>query len=154
MTNSTASAMILKDLIVYGESPWGDVYNPSRKTLAASAKNFIVENLNVAKELVEGKIIPIPDDVQIEPGEGKAIKINGEKIGAYKDEKGTLHFVNATCTHMGCELNWNSAEKTWDCPCHGSRFSYEGKIIEGPAIKPLNSQKDVNTVEKLIKDNF
>jgi len=154
MTNSMASAMILKDLIINGSSPWQDAYNPSRETILASAKNFINENLNVASELIEGKIAPIPDEVDIKPGEGKVIKANGQRAGAYRDEQGTLHVVDTTCTHMGCELNWNSAEKSWDCPCHGSRFSYEGHVIEGPAVRPLDIHNDVNTIEKLIKDDF
>jgi len=154
MTNSIASAMILKDLIIHGKSPWQDVYNPSRQTIAASAKNFVVENLNVAEKLIEGKVTPAPADAEIRPGEGKIISVNGQKAGAYRDENGTLHIVDITCTHMGCELSWNSAEKSLDCPCHGSRFSYEGDVIEGPAVKPLNTHKNVNTFEKLIKDNF
>jgi Rieske Fe-S protein len=154
MTNSTVASIILKDLITSGKSKWKDVYNPSRHTIAASAKHFIVENLNVAKELIEGKIQPIPDNIEIEPGEAKVIKENGQRTGAYKDKKGTLHLVNTTCTHMGCELNWNSAEKSWDCPCHGSRFTYEGEIIEGPAVKQLTCDNNVNTVSKIIKDKF
>lgn len=154
MTNSMVSAMILKDLISKGESPWQDVYNPSRKTIISSAKNFVVENLNVAQQLIDGKLSPAPEDLDIKPGEGKIMKIDGNKVGAYRDEQGILHIVNTTCTHMGCELNWNSAERSWDCPCHGSRFSYEGKIIEGPAITPLSITNDVNTIEKLFKDDF
>lgn len=154
MTNSTVSAMLLKDIIVKGRSKWEDVYNPSRKTVLASTKNFVVENLNVAKELIGGKIAPIPKDVEINPGEGMVVKANGQRTGAYRDEDGKLHLVNTTCTHMGCELNWNSAEKSWDCPCHGSRFSYDGTVIEGPAISPLDYDNDVNTIEKLIKDEF
>lgn len=154
MTNSIASAMLLSDLIVKGDSPWKDVYNPSRQTITASAKNFVVENLNVAKELIGGKISPTPSKVDLKPGEGKIIEINGEKAGAYRDEQGTLHIVDATCTHMGCELSWNSAEKTWDCPCHGSRFTYEGDVVDGPTVAPLKAYKDVTTIEKLIKDDF
>lgn len=154
MTNSTASAMILKDLIIDGKSPWQDAYNPSRKTIVASAKNFIVENLNVAKELIEGKITPIPDDIEIKAGEAKVIKTEGQRTGAYRDEEDTLHLINTRCTHMGCELNWNSAETSWDCPCHGSRFGYEGEIIEGPAVSELKRSKHVNTLSKLIKDDF
>ncbi|MDD2233511.1 MAG: FAD-dependent oxidoreductase [Desulfitobacteriaceae bacterium] len=154
MTNSIAAAMILKDLIINGKSPWQDVYNPSRQTALSSAKNFIVENLNVTDELIAGKISRLPEQVEVKPGEGKIIKANGQRTGVYRDEQGTLHTVDTTCTHMGCELNWNSAEESWDCPCHGSRFSHVGEVIEGPALKPLNLQKDLNTIEKVIKDQF
>lgn len=154
MTNSMSSSRILRDLIIDGKSAWLDVYNPSRETLKASAKNFVVENLNVADKLIEGKISPLPQKVNIKPGEGKIIEANGQRAGAYRDERGTLHVVDTTCTHMGCELNWNSAEKSWDCPCHGSRFTYEGDVIEGPALRPLDNHNDVNTIEKLIKDDF
>jgi len=126
MTSSIVSAMLLKDLIVKGENPWQDVYNPSRKTVLASTKNFVVENLNVAQNLIEGKTQPPKHNID----------------------------VNTTCTHMGCELNWNSAEKTWDCPCHGSRFTYEGDIVEGPAVNPLSADNDVNTIQKLISEDF
>ena len=154
MTNSIASAMILKDLIINRNSPWQDVYDPSRQTISASAKNFVVENINVAKELTEGKFSFLPTDVHIKPGEGKVIESNEQRAGAYKDEQGKLHIVDTTCTHMGCELKWNSAEKSWDCPCHGSRFTYEGNVIEGPAVQPLKFHKDINTIEKLLKEDF
>lgn len=154
MTNSMASSMILRDLIVNGSSPWQDAYNPSRETIIASAKTFMVENLNVANELIKGKISPLPQDIDIKSGEGKIIEADGQRAGAYRDEQGTLHVVNTTCTHMGCELNWNSAEKSWDCPCHGSRFTFEGDVIEGPALRPLDKDNEVNTIEKLIKDDY
>ncbi len=154
MTNSVASSLILRDFITDGKSPWQDVYSPSRVTVAASAKSFVVENLNVAKELIKGKTTPLPEKVDMKPGEGKVIEAEGQRAGAYKDNKGNVHVVNTTCTHMGCELMWNSAEKSWDCPCHGSRFTYEGEIIEGPAVKPLDMDNDVNTLEKVIKDHY
>ena len=154
MTNSIASAMILRDLIISGKSPWQDVYNPSRQTISASAKNFVVQSINVAEKLIGGKIATLPEQVEIKPGKGEIIEANGERAGAYRDGQGTLHVVDTTCTHLGCEVNWNSAEKSWDCPCHGSRFSYEGDIIEGPAVKPLDFNKDVNIIERLINDHF
>lgn len=156
MTNSTVSAMILRDLIVKGESPWQDVYNPSRQTIIASTKQFVKGSLNVAGQLLEGKLSPSPSpkSIEIKRGEGRVIEANGKRTGAYRDEQGQLHLVNTTCTHMGCELNWNSAERSWDCPCHGSRFSYKGEVIEGPAVKPLDMDNDVNTIEKLLKDDF
>jgi Rieske Fe-S protein len=154
MTNSTAASMILRDLIIKGTSSWQDVYDPSRKTIMQSAKTFVVENLNVAKELIKGKTESLPDDPEIKEGEGKVIEADGKRAGAFRDNKGTLHVVNTTCTHMGCELTWNSAENSWDCPCHGSRFTYEGDIIEGPAVRPLDINNDVNTIKKLLKDHY
>jgi len=96
----------------------------------------------------------LPKDMVINPGEAKVIEVDGERTGAYRDEQGNLHLVNTTCTHMGCELNWNPAEKTWDCPCHGSRFSHEGNVVEGPAVKNLARNNDVNTIKKLFTENF
>ena len=156
MTNSMASAMLLRDLIVKGKSPWQDVYNPSRKSVAASAVNFVVENFNVAQKLIGGKIAPISGDIDadIKPGEARIIELHGKRAGEYRDEQGTIHIVNTTCTHMGCELNWNSAERSWDCPCHGSRFSIDGDVIEGPAVEPLSLDKDANTIEKLLTEDY
>lgn len=154
MTNSTVSSLIIRDLIVKGESPWQDVYNPSRKTIAASTKNFIVQNADVAKHLVKGKLSSLDKDLDILNEEGKVLEIDGNRVGAYRDASGQLYLVNTTCTHMGCELNWNSAERSLDCPCHGSRFSYEGKVLEGPAVKPLRVGHDVNTIGKLFKEDF
>jgi len=90
----------------------------------------------------------------LKPGEAKVFKSNGERIGTFRDDSGKLHLVNTTCTHMGCELNWNSAENSWDCPCHGSRFTCSGSIIEGPAVEPLTDENDVNTIEKIIREEF
>ena len=136
MTNSVASAMIIKDLILKGESKWQDVYNPQRGNIVASAATFAVQNADVAYQLISGKL-ERPDDIGIEKGEGKVVEYKGKRTGVYKDAQGNLHLLDTTCTHMGCELQWNDAEKTWDCPCHGSRFSYTGDIIEGPALYPL-----------------
>jgi Rieske Fe-S protein len=101
-----------------------------------------VENLNVAAQLVSGKLTSLPKDVDINNGEANVFDIDGDRVGAYRDQQGTLHIVDTTCTHLGCELNWNSAETSWDCPCHGSRFTYEGEIIEGPTVKPLKTGKE------------
>ena len=142
MTNGTAAAMIISDLIIKGESPWEEVFSPSRFTPAASAKNFIKENFDVAVNLISGKL-NIPEGTEkIEKGNAEITEVDGYKVGVYRDNDGKLHYVSTTCTHLGCELKWNSAELSWDCPCHGSRFTYTGEVIEGPAlesIKPLES---------------
>lgn len=137
ITNGTASAMIIRDLITQGDSPWKDVYTPSRFNVA-SAVNFVVTNADVAKHLVTGKLKPAEDLKDLPPGEARVIYADGDKVGAFRDDKGKLHLVDVTCTHMGCELSWNEAERSWDCPCHGSRFTYEGDIIEGPALSKLH----------------
>lgn len=154
ISNSITSAVIMKDLIMHGDSPWKEVYNPSRKTIAASAGKFIVENAIVAGNLIAGKLFPLPDDIDLKPGEAQVVKIDGHRAGVYKDENGKLHTVDTTCTHLGCETNWNSAEKSWDCPCHGSRFSYGGEVIEGPANKPLNTEEKTNIAERVSTDKF
>lgn len=154
MTTSIVSSMLLKELILTGRSPYAEVFNPSRMTLGASAAEFLKENLNVAKEFIKGKLTTPPYNVEILPGEGKVVEADGQRTGAYRDEEGNLHLVNTTCTHLGCELQWNSAERSWDCPCHGSRFTYDGDVIEGPAALPLRAGNDVNIVEKVLKDDF
>lgn len=143
MTNSTASAIMLSDLIVKGENPWAAAYDPGRFiSTGNAASTFVKQNLDVAKKFFKGKFEGLPKDVEVKIGEGKVLDIDGERIGAYRDEKGILHMVDTTCTHLGCELHWNDAELSWDCPCHGSRFTYEGDIIEGPAHNPLKHLKE------------
>lgn len=142
MTTSTLASIMLKDLITKGESPWRDVYSPSRFTPAASAVEIIKENADVAKHLIKGKLSVPPNNVLIDNGEGKVIDVDAQRAGAYRDDNGTLHIVDTTCTHVGCELNWNNAEKTWDCPCHGSRFTVEGDIVEGPAVHRIKHISD------------
>ncbi|HZJ85107.1 MAG TPA: FAD-dependent oxidoreductase [Syntrophomonadaceae bacterium] len=138
MSTGMASAMIISDMILQGRSPYAEVFNPSRITPGA-IKSFLIQNLDVAKNFVQGKAGSLPAEVDIEAGEAALIKADKDRIGVYKDEKGKVYMVDTTCTHLGCELNWNQAEKSWDCPCHGSRFSFTGEILAGPAVEPLKS---------------
>ncbi|HQD91573.1 MAG TPA: FAD-dependent oxidoreductase [Syntrophomonadaceae bacterium] len=152
MSNGIASAKILSDLIITGDNPWAQVYSPSRFITSGSAlKTFVGINISVAEKYITGKLEPGDTDKNIEKGEARVIDIDGHRIGAYRDAQGTLHMVDTTCTHLGCELAWNDAEKSWDCPCHGSRFTYEGEIVEGPAINKLQHVKgEPNEVEARI----
>jgi glycine/D-amino acid oxidase-like deaminating enzyme/nitrite reductase/ring-hydroxylating ferredoxin subunit len=154
MSNAIASSVLLKDLIVHGDSPWKDVYSPSRATTGSSIGKFIVENANVVGNLLKGKLSSLPDDVDLKPGEAQVVNVDGYRAGAYKDGEGKIHIVDTTCTHLGCEVNWNSAEKSWDCPCHGSRFAYTGEVIEGPANKSLNTEENTNIIERVATDKF
>jgi glycine/D-amino acid oxidase-like deaminating enzyme/nitrite reductase/ring-hydroxylating ferredoxin subunit len=135
----TLAAMIIKDHILAKQNEYFDMYNSRRITPMKSAAAFIKENVNEVIQYL--KDYPGNTDAdefsEIKKGEGKVIEIEGEKCGAYRDENNQLHVVSAVCTHMKCIVNWNNLEKSWDCPCHGSRFNCKGEVIEGPAISDL-----------------
>jgi Rieske Fe-S protein len=137
MTHGTIAGMLLTDLIMGRPNTWADLYDPSRKTLAA-VKDFAKENANVMAQYTE---LLTPGDVessrQIAKGEGAVLRSGASKIAVYRDQDGLLHTRSAICTHLGCVVTWNAAEKTWDCPCHGSRFDCLGTVINGPANKDL-----------------
>ncbi|WP_409273608.1 FAD-dependent oxidoreductase [Neobacillus sp. SCS-31] len=138
MTTSTLAGHILADYVLNLESPYKKLYHPSRFELDPALKKAVSFNASVAGHLVKGKLefIPkFPGDLSV--GEGGVVLVDGKRAGGYKDETGKLYLVDTTCTHLGCECEWNSAEKTWDCPCHGSRFAYNGEVVEGPAIEDL-----------------
>lgn len=141
MTSSVVSALIIKDLVIKGSHEWLPLYDPNRINLKASAGKFVRENLDVAVNFISGKLSLGTINDELKPNEGKVIRGEGQRLGAYKDNNGDLHLVDNTCTHIGCELSWNDAETTWDCPCHGSRFSIDGDIIEGPTTEPLKKIK-------------
>ncbi|WP_062051429.1 FAD-dependent oxidoreductase [Bacillus sp. JCM 19034] len=138
MTNGTMAALLLTDLIMKRENRFEAVFRPSRFAADPSLRQFISQNADVAKQLLKGKFDQAnrqPEDVQM--GEAAVVSVDGKRAGAYRDEQGQLHVVDTTCTHMGCEVHWNEGEHSWDCPCHGSRFSPKGEVLEGPAKKPL-----------------
>jgi glycine/D-amino acid oxidase-like deaminating enzyme/nitrite reductase/ring-hydroxylating ferredoxin subunit len=139
MTNSMVAASLITDLIMDHKNPYEELYRPTRFHADPDMKQFIANNSNVAKEFIKGKLEGNSNSIDhLTEKSATKIKHNGQTVGVYKDASKNVHAVDTTCTHLGCELNWNNSEKTWDCPCHGSRFSYEGNVIEGPAIKPLN----------------
>ncbi|HKP37310.1 MAG TPA: FAD-dependent oxidoreductase [Pyrinomonadaceae bacterium] len=137
MTHGTIAGMLITDLIMGRKNPWTDLYDPSRKTLVA-VKDFAHENVNVAAQYTDLLTAGDVDSVdEIAKGEGRVVRSGLSKVASYRDEDGTLHNISAICTHLGCVVSWNSAEKTWDCPCHGSRFDKLGSVINGPANKDL-----------------
>ncbi|MCQ6562099.1 FAD-dependent oxidoreductase [Paenibacillus mendelii] len=138
MSNSTAAAMIISDTIAGRDNPYRELYSPQRFHPNPSIKNAITQNFDVAKQLISGKLENVNKKAeQLQPGEGAVVTLNGKRAGAYLDDQGKLHLVDTTCTHMGCEVEWNNGDRSWDCPCHGSRFNYEGEVMEGPAKQPL-----------------
>ncbi len=139
ITYGTVASQILKSIVLEKSHPLIDALSPKRIKPVASFKNFAVENLDVFKQLMH-KLFMAPEAhefVDVAPGEGKIFKVEGQSIGVYKDDTGSIHTVNATCTHMKCTVSWNLTEKSWDCPCHGARFSVDGKVLNGPADKDL-----------------
>ncbi|MBV9209511.1 MAG: FAD-dependent oxidoreductase [Acidobacteria bacterium] len=138
MTNGTVAGMILSDQIAGRENAWSSVFDPNRFKPITSAADFVKENLNVAKRFVADRI-GVPDEEklpELAEGEGRVVESDGEKVAVCK-VSGATHTVSAICTHMSCVVDWNNAEKSWDCPCHGSRFNYDGAVIQGPANKDL-----------------
>ena len=134
MTTSMAAATILTDLMCGRKNRYADVFSPQRKTMLASAKTFCEEGayavVNLTKELFAFPKEKLED---IRPGTGGTIEYEGKKVGVYKTEEEDFYFVSVKCPHLGCQLSWNQAEKSLDCPCHGSRYDYSGKLLDGPA---------------------
>ncbi|HEX2211701.1 MAG TPA: FAD-dependent oxidoreductase, partial [Longimicrobium sp.] len=140
MTHGVLGAMLISDLILGRPNEWETLYDPSRKTLSMdSIQEFAMENLDVAKQYL--KHSPTFSDAdsaaQVAPGTGAVIQRGLHKVAVYRDEQGQAHEMSALCTHLQCVIRWNSQEKSWDCPCHGSRFSPTGEVLTGPAIYPL-----------------
>lgn len=138
MTTSMVSAMILRDMICGKESPYAQVFDPGRFE-AAALPGMAADGGQALKGLVK-RFFQIPAEAasEIPPGHGGIVFLNGEKVGVYKEDNGTLHAVDIRCPHLGCQLEWNPDEKSWDCPCHGSRFDRYGRLISGPAQKDIS----------------
>ena len=145
MTHGTIAGILISDLISGRENDWEALYEPSRKTLRALPE-FAKENLNVAAQFAD---LITPGEVEsvseIQPGTGAVIRRGLMKIAAYRDDTGKVHERSAICRHLGCVVDWNSLEKTWDCPCHGSRYDALGKVIQGPANSDLPEVEDKET---------
>lgn len=141
LTHGTIAGMLLTDLIVGRENPWKDLYDPSRKPIGG-ASDFVKENLNVAAQyaawVTPGDVKSVDD---IPPCSGAIVRRGLSKVAAYRDQAGLVHEYTAVCPHLGCIVQWNHGENTWDCPCHGSRFSAHGEVISGPANVNLEPAK-------------
>ncbi|NUP70652.1 MAG: FAD-dependent oxidoreductase [Gemmatimonadaceae bacterium] len=138
MTHGTIAGLVLGDLLVGKENRWAKLYDPKRVTLHhTELATMAKENADVAAQFVD-YVTPGQADVESIPkGEGRVIRRGVHKIAAYRDDKGALHECSAVCTHLKCIVDWNTAEKSWDCPCHGSRFDALGKVLNGPATADL-----------------
>jgi glycine/D-amino acid oxidase-like deaminating enzyme/nitrite reductase/ring-hydroxylating ferredoxin subunit len=139
MTHSAVAAMLLRDQITGRPNPWAELFRATRLHPLAAAKEVAVHNLDVGLRFAGDRLLTLrpPPARDLAPGEAGLRELGGEKVAAYRDPDGRLHAVSGRCTHLGCLVAWNAAERTWDCPCHGSRYTYDGQVIQGPAVRNL-----------------
>src|SRR4029079_16711747 len=131
MSNGTLAAMLLADAIKRVANPWSGVYALERRSLGASASRFLTENTRIATRQLRGRRASNEEAESVATGDGAILSLDGQKAAVSRDTSGELIAVSASCTHMGCTVAWNPAESTWDCPCHGSRFAPDGKVLHG-----------------------
>lgn len=139
MTNGTAGGRLLADRILGRENQWAEVYRPTRFNVGGSAGALLEHNKRAMRHFFQDHLGgPPTEDVRgIPAGAAEVVELDGESVGVYHDEDGDYHLVSAVCPHMGCRVEWNDAERSWDCPCHGSRFDYDGGVLHTPAIDDL-----------------
>ena len=135
LTGGTAAAMILAEACAGREHQWASLFDPRRLDLRAAAASAVKENGETGDRMVWDRLVnrgsrPIED---LTPGEGDIVEHDGDKVAGYREDDGRLIAVSTRCTHLGCQVNWNAAERSWDCPCHGSRFGPDGSVLHGPA---------------------
>ncbi|HZA82668.1 MAG TPA: FAD-dependent oxidoreductase, partial [Actinomycetes bacterium] len=139
MTHSAVAAMLLCDQIIGRSNPWSGLFRATRLHPLASVRELTVHNLDVGLRFAGDRLLTLRPSpaAELAPGEAGLRELDGEKVAAYRDPDGRLYAVSGRCTHLGCLVAWNAAERTWDCPCHGSRYTYDGQVIQGPAVKNL-----------------
>lgn len=141
ITYGTVSALVIVDLITNRKSEYEEIYSPSRIKAIAGFENMMKEGFDVAKMFVAPNAGEDLKEIEkIKSGEGGIVKLNGKTLAVHRNFEGNLYVLNATCPHIGCQVKWNNTEKTWDCPCHGSRFSITGQVLTGPTQKGLQQE--------------
>jgi glycine/D-amino acid oxidase-like deaminating enzyme/nitrite reductase/ring-hydroxylating ferredoxin subunit len=144
MTFGTIAAMMARDWVLGRSNPWRELFDPHRKNLRGGAWDYVKENKDYAYYMLRDRVFArhAKSLSSVRPGEGKVVYLDGTRVAVYRDPRGVLSMVSAACTHMDCEVHFNSGETSWDCPCHGSRFRVDGSIIAGPAERPLSPHGD------------
>jgi Rieske Fe-S protein len=138
MTFGTLAGMMARDAVLGQANAWSRLFAPARKKLRGGTWRYMKENVDYPLYLLKDRLRPKPHSPHsIGAGEGQVIRLDGRPVACSRDKAGKLTKVSAVCTHLGCLVRWNSAERTWDCPCHGSRFHPDGQVLAGPAEDPL-----------------
>jgi glycine/D-amino acid oxidase-like deaminating enzyme/nitrite reductase/ring-hydroxylating ferredoxin subunit len=141
LSGGSAAARLLADALAGRENPWAGTFDATRILGLGEVPTLARANLDVARHAVAGWLgrAKAPSLDHLAPGEGGTVEVDGRAAGAYRDETGRVVVVSLTCTHLGCTVRWNAAERSWDCPCHASRFDRFGAVLEGPATEPLTA---------------
>lgn len=142
MTFGTLSAVLIADELLGRHNPFADLFRAARFKPKSALGSAVSENAKTAGHLVAGHLRPVSHEPvdDLLPGEARIIKRDGHKLAVYREQNGTVHALSAICTHKGCQVVFNAVERSWDCPCHGSRFDIDGAVLDGPAKKPLEKQ--------------
>jgi glycine/D-amino acid oxidase-like deaminating enzyme/nitrite reductase/ring-hydroxylating ferredoxin subunit len=142
MTNGTAAGLLLADLVQGRDHPWRELYDPGRSGLVGTVKALASDAVGEAKSLWTSEAAT-PREQELPAGEARIEDWGWDKFAVYRDTEGRVHRVSAACTHLGCVVRWNPADTSWDCPCHGSRFDPDGRVLHGPATRPLRTEGEV-----------
>ena len=144
MTFGTIAGMMARDAVLGRSNPWREIFDPGRTSVRAGAWDYLRENKDYVYYMIRDRIASRHATTLrgLRPGEGRVVEIAGQPVAASRDSQGVVSLLSAICTHMGCEVHWNQAEATWDCPCHGSRFKADGSVISGPTDTPLPEAGD------------
>lgn len=139
MTFGTLGAMMARDAVLGRPNPWRELFGVDRPAVRRGLWDYIKENKDYPYYLIRDRFAgPEGRSLRaVRRGEGKLLELDGRRVAAFRDDDGSVTLRLATCTHLGCAVKWNPAERTWDCPCHGSRFAPDGRVIAGPAESPL-----------------
>jgi glycine/D-amino acid oxidase-like deaminating enzyme/nitrite reductase/ring-hydroxylating ferredoxin subunit len=145
MTFGTLAGSILSDQVLGAHNPWSDLYQATRVKPLAQAREYVTENVDFPAYLARDRLArgDARGFANVARGEGRLVRSQGKMVAAYRDESGIVHVRSAVCTHLGCYVRWNKAERSWDCPCHGSRFDVDGAVLNGPATKELEEAPQV-----------
>jgi glycine/D-amino acid oxidase-like deaminating enzyme/nitrite reductase/ring-hydroxylating ferredoxin subunit len=138
MTNGSAAAAALRDTILGRDTSWADIYDVDRHHPLGAATSFVTENLRVGVHRIGDRLLPHRARLDaLVAGDGIVVDAAGGPVAVHRDDAGALHAVSAICSHLGCVVGWNAAERSWDCPCHGSRFGVDGRVLHAPATRAL-----------------
>ena len=144
MSNGVAAGLQLADMVRGRETPWQRAFDPRRVTVTESAEKLITESANEGGQFIRGWMKHArADPTELQPDEAAIYGREGKPVAAYRDPDGALHTRSAVCPHLGCVVEFNPAERSWDCPCHGSRFRADGSVFDGPAIERLSTVEEV-----------